>query len=147
MRIATGDLPRPPAFLIGQVGDQRIAFHGTAGSFYLNNEHINGDINANTGNIINNNQGNQELPTQAMPGETTQSTSISSDPAAMGASQFRGAEPGTEGVCIDSRVLAGPDHKTCCGPEASNQANKVLATQYAGNIGNECGLINESPQI
>ena len=28
IRIALGELPRPPAFLIGQVGDQRIAFHG-----------------------------------------------------------------------------------------------------------------------
>jgi putative transposase len=147
LRIATGDLPRPPAFLIGQVGDQRIAFHGTAGSFYLNNEHINGDINANTGNITNNNHADQELSTQAMPGETPQGIAISSDQATMGAIQPRGAEPSSEDVGIDPGVLAGPHHKTCSSREPSDQADTVLATEYAGHFGNERGFVNESPQI
>ncbi len=40
LNMALGELPRTPAFLIGQVGDQRIAFHGTSGSFYLTHEKI-----------------------------------------------------------------------------------------------------------
>lgn len=38
--MALGELPRAPAFLIGQVGDQRIAFHGTSGQFYLTHENL-----------------------------------------------------------------------------------------------------------
>jgi len=33
--LAIGELPQAPAFLIGQVGDQRVAFHGRGGAFYL----------------------------------------------------------------------------------------------------------------
>jgi len=40
LAMAIGELPKSPAFLIGQVGDQRIAFHGTSGSFYLTHENL-----------------------------------------------------------------------------------------------------------
>lgn len=40
LRLALGELPKPPAFLIGQVGDQKIAFHGTSGGFYLTHEKL-----------------------------------------------------------------------------------------------------------
>ncbi len=40
LRLAIDELPKPPAFLIGQVGDQRISFHGTSGKFYLTQENM-----------------------------------------------------------------------------------------------------------
>ena len=42
LAMSIGELPKVPAFLIGQVGDQRIAFHGTSGSFYLTHENLSG---------------------------------------------------------------------------------------------------------
>lgn len=38
LRMSLDELLKPPAFLIRQVGDQRIAFHGSGGGFYLTNE-------------------------------------------------------------------------------------------------------------
>ena len=40
LAMALGELPKAPAFLFGQVGDQRIAFHGTSGKFYLTHENL-----------------------------------------------------------------------------------------------------------
>lgn len=40
LKMAVGELPKPPAFLIGQVGNQRIAFHGTSGKFILHHEEV-----------------------------------------------------------------------------------------------------------
>lgn len=37
-QMSIGELPEAPAFLIGQVGDQKVAFHGRSGSFYLTHE-------------------------------------------------------------------------------------------------------------
>lgn len=49
LAMSIGELPKPPAFLIGQVGDQRIAFHGTSGSFFLTHENLLGaSSNGNT---------------------------------------------------------------------------------------------------
>lgn len=45
LRFAVGDLPKPPAFLIGQIGDQRISFHGSSGGFFLTQDKFNGDNN------------------------------------------------------------------------------------------------------
>lgn len=40
LKMAIGELPKPPAFLIGQVGDQRIAFHGSSGRFFLTQDDV-----------------------------------------------------------------------------------------------------------
>jgi transposase InsO family protein len=44
LAMAVGEIPKPPAFLIGQIGDQRIAFHGTSGRFYLTHENLEGNL-------------------------------------------------------------------------------------------------------
>jgi transposase InsO family protein len=46
LRLSLEELPQAPAFLIGQVGDQRIAFHGRGGGFYLTKEDLRGENNA-----------------------------------------------------------------------------------------------------
>ncbi len=46
LRLSLNELPQAPAFLIGQVGDQRIAFHGKGGGFYLTKEDLRGENNA-----------------------------------------------------------------------------------------------------
>ena len=46
LRFAVGELPKPPAFLIGQIGDQRIAFHGSSGNFFLTQD-TSGELNDN----------------------------------------------------------------------------------------------------
>lgn len=43
LRLALQESIKPPAFLIGQIGDQKIAFHGGGGQFYLTHENINGE--------------------------------------------------------------------------------------------------------
>jgi transposase InsO family protein len=49
LRMSLDELPKPPAFLIGQVGDQRIAFHGSGGGFYLTNEDLRGEQSGESG--------------------------------------------------------------------------------------------------
>ena len=52
LRLSLEEEIKPPAFLIGQIGDQKIAFHGNSGHFYLTHENLIGvkDGHNNAGN-------------------------------------------------------------------------------------------------
>lgn len=47
LRLSLEEEIKPPAFLIGQIGDQKIAFHGNSGHFYLTHENLTGESNGN----------------------------------------------------------------------------------------------------
>ncbi len=144
LRIAVGELPKPPAFLIGQVGDQRIAFHGTSGSFYLTKENMSGEL---SGNIKTNGRSSgaseKELSTQVNADEITES--ITSDPnqADMGASEPRRSFTSTAEDCDTNAILAGSDDKVGCGQSIGVKADQILAAEHTSDFGNECGFINK----
>lgn len=153
LRLALGELPRPPAFLIGQVGDQRISFHGTSGSFSLTHENLtgdtlNGDFNKRQSNYIANDTqaGGFINLLQKTDDEGKASESIAGNTAScsVGAGEGRGSEPGTESLDGHNGVLAGPLDEDGGRCEARNEAYTDLAAEPASDIRYEHGIINKT---
>jgi len=145
LRLAVGELPKPPAFLIGQVGDQRIAFHGTSGSFFLTQGNTNGE---QSGNIIKSgiNNTKEELSEKINSDEASQSSPCDTDQAALVTSECRRSFAGPEKDCNTDGVLARADDQVRGAESARDEADQVLAAKYAGNIGYECRAINKSEE-
>lgn len=144
IRIAVGELPRPPAFLIGQVGDQRIAFHGTSGAFYLSKENINGEVYGNETTRESSAKNKEELSAQDNTSEATQSIASDPDQAAMVESQSRRSFTSPEENCNTATILAGSDDKVRGSNGIGIKADQIMAIEYASHIGDECGVINNS---
>ncbi len=143
IRIALGELPRPPAFLIGQVGDQRIAFHGSGGNFYLtkeNEEKTNGpDTSVRSADAA-----DKELSEKAINIEITKSTTGDPDPSFM----ERGFDPGSiasaEKITDTDGVLAGSNYEDRGVKSLGDSAGAAVATFGTSDAWGECGVINES---
>ena len=142
LRIAVGELPKPPAFLIGQVGDQRIAFHGTSGSFFLTQENKNGELSGN--NISNGNSTEkEELSTKVDTNEATEGFASHPDQAAMDAGECRRSFTSTEENSDTDAVLARSVNESASCGSIRDQADTILAAQYASDIRHERGIINQ----
>ncbi len=142
LRIAVGELPKPPAFLIGQVGDQRIAFHGTSGSFFLTQDNKNGELSGS--NITNGNSAEkEELSTKIDADKTTEGVASNTDQAVVDASECSGSFTSAEENGDTDAVLArSVDESASCGG-IGDQADTILAAQYASDIRYERGIINQ----
>ena len=144
LAMAIGKLPTPPAFLIGQIGDQRIAFHGTSGRFYLTHENLkeNGVSNGftageQTGSDTNNEgeKAAQEAASFNSGGEVSGDT----DSWTLGT-----GERAAEGACAaaragDHELLDGADYQECGEPGAWREAGEVLAADRSGGEGHGGG--------
>lgn len=141
LRIAVGELPKPPAFLIGQVGDQRIAFHGSSGSFYLTQENTNGEL---SGSSITNGNGTdkEELPTKIDSNEVTKGVASNTDQAIVDAGECRRSFTSSAANCDTDAILAGSADESPGGGRFRDQADPILAAQYTSDIRHERGTIN-----
>jgi hypothetical protein len=151
LSMALGELPKVPAFLFGQVGDQRIAFHGTSGKFYLTHENLgetNGESVSNIGkseSIRNtDSNGTDGEKGEAKPEGLESEIKVPSDTGsgALGESNTGGQTEGS-GVCegdhgvLDGEVIEGSsDHAS------GDEAGEVLAINPASNSGNDGGFTN-----
>lgn len=156
LRMALDELPQPPAFLIGQVGDQRIAFHGKGGGFYLTNESLKGDENGEyntestsvSGYAINNagsdGVGDQSkkssegargaMVTSELPSNTGEGVMGSSD----------GRRAWTSEACIgeDIRDMDWINNESGCSTEFKSTSDSFLATEQSGLGRDDGGLVN-----
>lgn len=145
LRLAIGELPKAPAFLIGQVGDQKIAFHGTSGSFYLSQTTTNGENDNGSGNSITN---GATIGTQAARSPEGAAFAITDElpgnpSAGLVGSGKSGAEgAGAEDDVSDYGLLDGEAHKGGGDEDVIDDAGSVLADDPSGDCGNECGVIN-----
>lgn len=154
LRLALGELPKPPAFLIGQVGDQRIAFHGTSGGFYLTHENLKGDEDGDikreqpAGNNTSIDTRNDTDLLQTTIDESTITESVASDTAAevMGASNAIGSRACAEDIDGHNGVLAGATNENGGCIEVRNEADQNLATESASDFRNEYGTFNTTTQ-
>ena len=167
IRIAVGELPRPPAFLIGQVGDQRIAFHGKSGSFFLTHENLQGESDAITGTnesrssesgTIRDHEIRKDIDT-ARDGDTTGDAAnssgkkelsakdiveaaegVASDRGAVGLAKGLGSRQvaSAEAICNDYGVLDGSDDEVRGGNELGIKADTLLAVEQPSYFRNEC---------
>lgn len=127
LAMSIGEIPKPPAFLIGQVGDQRIAFHGTSGSFYLTHENINGENNGQRVEGISSEEGSKKTSD-----EREDEVSGDSDPRVMGSGLGRGSNEGARNFTGDDGVLDRKTFEKGSDREIGSEAGEVLANVAAG---------------
>jgi transposase InsO family protein/transposase-like protein len=154
LKMALGELPKPPAFLIGQVGDQRIAFHGTSGGFYLTHENLkgekeNGEFNQSR-NIASTFDTSSEftkvLQKANDEGQTTESITSNPDQICLGASDRGRSWTGPENIDDHNGILVGPIDEDGSSRAISNETNSSVAIEPASDFGNEYGIINTATQ-
>lgn len=149
LRVALGELPRPPAFLIGQVGDQKIAFHGTSGGFFLTHENINGDTNGTAergGNVaeyaINRNESERTSSTDQASAQVQRESlglgpdaPLPGDPGerTLGQGDRRGAIASERNRDDNHGGVGGPNNESSSGLEVRNAADPVLANESSGD--------------
>lgn len=141
LRLSIGELPKPPAFLIGQVGDQRIAFHGTSGGFYLTHENIKKEEHlnesTNTDPRADRASAATKLSTPDHENPFSQSATGSAGAEPMGAGIDAGPHAGSKNICDDHGVLAGKNYEVRSLDEFINKTPSVLAVKPASDIRDE----------
>jgi len=151
LSMALGELPKAPAFLFGQVGDQRIAFHGTSGKFYLTHENL-GETNGESVSNIGKSESIRNTDSNGICGEKGEAThegleleiKVPSDTGSgsLGEGNIRGQAEGA-GICeSDHGVLDGEVIESSSDHESGNEAGEVLAINPASNSGNDGGFTN-----
>lgn len=153
LRLSLDELPKPPAFLIGQIGDQRIAFHGTSGKFILTNENLNGEEDGELNresNIVSVREyalngtggGKEDTKTASCEGGTMASGELPSDSGsgALGSGDRTRAWTG-EGSCgEDIRVMDGSGDKDPSSTGFESSSDSILADEQSGVSRNDGGI-------
>lgn len=159
LRLSLDELPKPPAFLIGQIGDQRIAFHGTSGKFYLTNESLNGDENGDLSRsdsreqnrvsvsgyaIEQSGSGKEAKKAENCEGGAVVTSKLSSDTSAgaVGSGDRRRAWTSEASCGEDIRVMDRLNNENGCSKEFEFTSDPVLATEQSGDCGNDGGAFN-----
>lgn len=157
LKMALGELPRAPAFLIGQVGDQRIAFHGTSGQFYLTHENlgenngkpdsesengssvefrasgVSGDCGENFKEVLQNGEIKSEYEVTTHTGE-----------GVMESGDIRGACDSSKESANDNGVLDGQAFEIRGDEDAGVKAFEILATHPASYSGHDRGVTHSA---
>ncbi len=132
LAMAIGELPKAPAFLIGQVGDQRIAFHGTSGSFYLTHENLSGEEKngkpADT-NTAESNIAGTGCAQSSQGAVLKREGEVPGNPGTglMGSSDEGGASTSAADLASDHGILDGAPDEEGSDRETSNEAGAFLA--------------------
>lgn len=152
LKMAIGELPRPPAFLLGQVGDQRIAFHGTSGSFYLTHENL-GENNGQS--VGQSNQERESTRTNIEPSSTKNNgeevtedgevkskyeTTSDTGEGVVGPSNLGETQSSPAKSTDDNGILDGPNNEAGSDNNFRDETNQVLATDPTGNSRNDSGI-------
>lgn len=155
--IALGELPKPPAFLIGQIGEQRISFHGTSGEFVLSHENLKGAQNENrrenikpiehTG-IESSNEDRSpsraEKKTRGLDEQIATPISTNSSAGTLGFSVGGGSCSSAD---VDGRhngVLDGTEDSPRGGAGARDETHSLLAADTTSGCGNVYGSIDSA---
>ena len=154
LRFAVGELPKPPAFLIGQIGDQRIAFHGSSGNFFLTQEtsgEFNGSGNSNFRNSIDSRNANEEAQrTGPSPDDLGRKDSppVSGDPGsrALGSGFGRGEAQGAREIGRADGILGWSNNFGRSALEIESDTAKVLADEPASGRWRDSGPIDTTSE-
>lgn len=148
LRIAIGEAPRTPVFIVGQIGDQPISLHGEGGKLVLRTEE--GDTKElSYGEFGHSKKGedNGRARIDEADSDETREEERHSDAAEDSTSGEGNLECGligretesTQNSCNDSSVLDGPyDEEASCGV-IIDSSTKDLATLGPSNCGNDRG--------
>jgi len=129
LNMAIGELPKPPAFLIGQVGEKRIAFHGTSGSFYLTEENLRGESNGEQDRSVGANSSSEAIApsAQSSSDDGENEVPVDPDPRPLGSVDGGGSSQGEADLASDDGILDGALNESGGSSEARDEAGPVLA--------------------
>lgn len=147
LNMAVGELPKPPAFLIGQVGDQRIAFHGSSGRFYLTHENLGGEtIGEQSSGATNESTvtGAEETSEEKIVVDRDQDRE-SSDAGPLGERLGGGKGDSKEESSSDHGVLDGSNDKGGSGDRVEREADPILAADETSADGVNGGVGAAAP--
>ena len=167
LRMALGELPKAPAFLIGQVGDQRIAFHGTSGGFYLTHENIketkkgenlDGEFKQQPGKPeglvprsdvdsgVNAGGFGELLQAANNEGNVAENITSHTSEVIMGTSDRGGSWTSPENIDDHNGVLVREINEDGGSSEAGDETHQGMAVESAGDFRHEYGAINTTTQ-
>lgn len=148
--LAIGELPKSPAFLIGQIGDQKIAFHGTTGNFIISHENIGEQNDRRTNSDISNESTRSRINIQNLPqkqstlstqesGQCEEEFSGNSGSRAVGSSV--GGRSWTSAVPYNDNngVLAGISKQEGDGRGIGNESPSIPPTDPTSDCGHVLG--------
>jgi transposase InsO family protein/transposase-like protein len=157
LQIALGELPKPPAFLIGQIGEQRISFHGTSGKFVLTHENLNGENYENRSSNRSDSGTNEcrevslsvpedrsspraaQEPAERLGERPTPPVPTDSSEGTLGSSVGRGTWTSADIYCDHNGILDGPSNASGSGSGTRDEANPFLATDTTSGCRNVRG--------
>lgn len=157
LRISIGELPKKPAFLIGQIGEQKIAFHGTSGNFYLTHENLKEDDNGKQSVSVkqyaigtNEGGGAQKSDGESIPsgGDIAKEAKLSTNTSerALGSSDRGGAIEG-ERDCADVYGVLDREHYEVSGDNVTwDAADQILAANESSDCWIDSGIINPATE-
>ncbi len=161
LNMALGELPKAPAFLIGQVGDQRIAFHGTSGQFFLTHENLSGESNGESIRDESKSESDTKpsIPGDSAAGEGSEDKEVlknselklesqvpgDTGEGIVGESERRGPGEGKGESQNNNAVLDGEINEAGSTSSASDKADQILADDQSSDSGNDGGIINSAP--
>lgn len=134
LKLATGEKPRTPVFLIGQIGDQRITLHGEEGQLVFNN--ANGERKEIPYDKFGHRRGEEGAQANGPEGEALQGAEAG-DPGEGALAERDGAGPaeGARDGHGDDGVLAREDLEGAGGETAGDPADPSLAAVSEGDLG------------
>ncbi len=148
LKMAIGEIPRPPAFLIGQVGDQRIAFHGSSGKFYLSHEKLGENSGEQPGkqsessSDLDTDSGASEMSTSDAATPTREPVSIDSNAGLMGSGLSDGAGARQAYGPDDNGILDGLSDEAAGVRKIKSEAGEILADDEPSSRGHDGGPNN-----
>lgn len=145
LKMAIGELPTPPAFLIGQIGDQRIAFHGTSGRFYLTHENLKeGETHdgataftTTADSPRSGGGGREEAAQETDDAGTSGEVPGGADSWTLGAGIGGREDHGPATGAGDHELLDGPGEQDRCVPGAYGEACAILAADGSSGEGDD----------
>jgi transposase InsO family protein len=151
LRLSLGELAKPPAFLIGQVGDQRIAFHGSSGGFYLTSEDLRGEKNGESisepsgvASVREYAIGNAKESSPRTENNVQCEVSVPEYSGAwvVGQSESRGASPGKTNSNDNASGMDWNDDEVRGCKAVGASSGEILADEQSGHEWNDGGMFN-----
>ena len=151
IRLATGQAPRAPTFLVGQIGGKAISMHGEHGKIIVNMpgdapkeikcesvEHQNGGNDEGQRSGSEGRKTDTENEPQTNPEGAADVCAAGEDP--LGSGERGPANEGSAGGNSNLGALDGANHEGGSGQEAEHPAPQGLAAVTAGDIGYASGV-------
>lgn len=141
LRLAVGDRPRTPVFLIGQVGEEQISMHGEDGKLVLNLKEGRREISYGEFGHANASGGDKEAQGIGQKEGAIQSSQVclpGEEP--LGSSDAGGSHGSTRDIDRDNGVLAGEEDETTGGQGPEDSSNQSMAAVTASDLGYASGV-------